>query len=96
VSRQTKLSFSLYDLAVIYGSYKAACYLDSLIATLDLPNALAYTALRVVVWAFYTFFAGLFGTGIWVIGHECGHQAFSESKTVNSVAGWILHSAYVQ
>lgn len=85
--------YIFYDLAVIFASYKGAVYLDSLVPTLDLSSPYAYTALRVVIWAFYTIFAGLFGTGIWVIGHECGHQAFSESKTINSIVGWVLHSA---
>jgi fatty acid desaturase len=32
-------------------------------------------------------------TGLWVIAHECGHQGFSESKTINNAVGWVLHSA---
>jgi hypothetical protein len=31
-------------------------------------------------------------TGLWIIAHECGHQAFSESKTINNAVGWVLHS----
>lgn len=31
--------------------------------------------------------------GLWVIAHECGHQGFSESKTINNAVGWVLHSA---
>jgi len=38
---------------------------------------------------------GLPATGLWVIAHECGHQAFSTSKTINNTVGWVLHSAYV-
>lgn len=33
--------------------------------------------------------------GVWVIAHECGHQAFSESKQLNNAVGWVLHSAFV-
>ncbi|EWZ46122.1 fatty acid desaturase-domain-containing protein [Fusarium oxysporum Fo47] len=36
---------------------------------------------------------GIFGTGLWVIAHECGYQAFSESRLVNDATGWVLHSA---
>lgn len=36
---------------------------------------------------------GLPATGLWVIAHECGHQAFSASKTINNSVGWILHSS---
>lgn len=76
--------------------YKATTYLDTLInpTTLALPNPHLYTVARVSLWALYGFWAGLFATGIWVIGHECGHQAFSESKTINNTVGWVLHSAY--
>jgi omega-6 fatty acid desaturase (delta-12 desaturase) len=31
--------------------------------------------------------------GVWVIGHECGHRAYSESNAVNDTVGLILHSA---
>ncbi|KAI9626409.1 hypothetical protein H4Q26_017872 [Puccinia striiformis f. sp. tritici PST-130] len=31
-------------------------------------------------------------SGIWVIAHECGHQAFSSSKTINNTVGLVLHS----
>lgn len=77
--------------------YKATVYLDTLInpTTFALPNPHLYTVARISLWALYGFWAGLFATGIWVIGHECGHQAFSESKTINNTVGWILHSAYV-
>jgi omega-6 fatty acid desaturase (delta-12 desaturase) len=30
--------------------------------------------------------------GVWVIAHECGHQAFSSSQLVNDTVGFILHS----
>ncbi|KAF8883697.1 hypothetical protein BD779DRAFT_1674407 [Infundibulicybe gibba] len=30
-------------------------------------------------------------TGIWVIGHECGHEAFSDHKWVNNIFGFITH-----
>ena len=48
---------------------------------------------RFILWTAYTVLQGFFGTGIWVIAHECNHQAFSEYKTLNDVTGWILHSA---
>ena len=48
--------------------------------------------LRFVLWSLYTFLQGLFAIGIWVIAHECGHQAFSDYKALNDTTGWILHS----
>ncbi|RCK57605.1 Delta(12) fatty acid desaturase [Candida viswanathii] len=53
-----------------------------------LPNQF----LRFAAWAGYVWCQGLFGTGIWVLAHECGHQAFSDYGWVNDLVGWILHS----
>ncbi|RYP01984.1 hypothetical protein DL766_010570 [Monosporascus sp. MC13-8B] len=57
------------------------------------PENVPSTTARAVLWALYTFIQGLFGTGVWVLAHECGHQAFSTSKTLNDTVGWILHSS---
>lgn len=57
------------------------------------PEIIPSKAARVVLWGVYTFLQGLFGTGLWVLAHECGHQAFSPSRTFNNVVGWVLHSA---
>ncbi|KAH8698382.1 oleate delta-12 desaturase [Talaromyces proteolyticus] len=48
--------------------------------------------LRSGLWALYTVLQGLFGTGLWVLAHECGHQSFSTSKVLNDTVGWICHS----
>lgn len=80
---------------MIWCLYQATIYVERLIdpSVISLPNPYLYTAARISLWALYGFWAGLFATGIWVIGHECGHQAFSESKTINNTVGWVLHSA---
>lgn len=57
------------------------------------PETIPSTPARAGLWALYTVLQGFFGTGIWVLAHECGHQAFSTSKTINNVTGWFLHSA---
>jgi len=85
--------YILGDVIGIAGTYKAATFAETFITPALLPNPLARTAARVSLWALYGFVTGLFGTGLWVIAHECGHQAFSESKTINNAVGWILHSA---
>ena len=36
---------------------------------------------------------GAVATGVWVIAHECGHQAFSKWQAVNDGVGLVLHSA---
>ena len=57
------------------------------------PEYVPSIALRTGLWTVYTFVQGLFGTGLWVLAHECGHQSFSPSKTLNDTVGWICHSA---
>ncbi|EEH42439.1 uncharacterized protein PADG_07259 [Paracoccidioides brasiliensis Pb18] len=57
------------------------------------PEYIPSTPIRAGLWGFYTFLQGLFGTGLWVMAHECGHQAFSPSKLLNDTVGWICHSA---
>ncbi|KAL9039195.1 MAG: hypothetical protein Q9214_004976, partial [Letrouitia sp. 1 TL-2023] len=57
------------------------------------PENVPSTALRATLWAVYTFVQGLFGTGLWVLSHECGHQSFSPSKILNDTVGWFCHSA---
>lgn len=87
--------YVFWDLFVIGCIYKTASYLDTFIdpSVVDLPHPYLYRSARFALWSLYGFWAGLFATGIWVIGHECGHQAFSESKIINNTVGWILHSA---
>ncbi|EIW81347.1 oleoyl phosphatidylcholine desaturase [Coniophora puteana RWD-64-598 SS2] len=87
--------YIVWDLVVIGSVYKAATYLDAFItpSQLSLPHPYLYPFARFAVWAVYSFWVGLFATGLWVIAHECGHQAFSESKFVNNFVGWVLHSA---
>ncbi|KAJ9641937.1 hypothetical protein H2199_005151 [Coniosporium tulheliwenetii] len=57
------------------------------------PETIPSTPVRAGLWALYTVIQGLFGTGLWVLAHECGHQSFSPSKTLNDTVGWICHSA---
>ncbi|SLM38213.1 delta-12 fatty acid desaturase [Lasallia pustulata] len=48
--------------------------------------------LRYAAWATYGYVQGLAFTGLWVLGHECGHTAFSPSQLLNDTVGWVLHS----
>ena len=57
------------------------------------PEYIPSVPVRGLLWAVYTFVQGLFGTGLWVLAHECGHQSFSPSKTLNDTIGFICHSA---
>ncbi|ORY66615.1 fatty acid desaturase-domain-containing protein [Pseudomassariella vexata] len=57
------------------------------------PENVPSTTARGALWGLYTVLQGLFGTGMWVLAHECGHQAFSPSKVLNDTVGWVLHSS---
>ncbi|KAH8648132.1 fatty acid desaturase-domain-containing protein [Tricladium varicosporioides] len=50
------------------------------------------TSLRIIAWSLYGWLQGLVFTGLWVLGHECGHGAFSTSKALNDRIGFALHS----
>jgi len=88
-------TYLIWDFFLLACIYKAAEYVDSLVqpSVIELPYPILYGLGRFAVWALYTFASGLVMTGLWVIAHECGHQAFSESKFVNNFVGSVLHSA---
>ncbi|CAB9528112.1 Delta(12) acyl-lipid conjugase (11E,13E-forming) [Seminavis robusta] len=44
-------------------------------------------------WNIYGVVMGYAIGGLWCIGHECGHGAFSDYPVVNGTVGWICHSA---
>jgi len=44
-------------------------------------------------WNLYAFWQGTALTGLWVIGHECGHGAFSSNPVLNDIVGFVLHTA---
>lgn len=48
---------------------------------------------QILAWAAYMFVQGCVGTGLWILGHECGHGAFSPYRRVNDFLGWLIHSA---
>ncbi|KAF8067845.1 oleoyl phosphatidylcholine desaturase [Lyophyllum atratum] len=84
-------AYAFWDLFVIGCIYKATLYAEAYIPLLPYPTFHGFA--WVALWAFYSFWVGLFGMGLWVIAHECGHQAFSASKQLNNAVGWVLHSA---
>ncbi|KIY65478.1 hypothetical protein CYLTODRAFT_492309 [Cylindrobasidium torrendii FP15055 ss-10] len=88
-------SYVFWDLFVLGALWKTTSIADTYIdpSVIALPHPLLYPAARFALWAFYSFWAGLWGTGIWILAHECGHGAFSESKKLNTVVGWVLHSS---
>ena len=103
-----KPSFSFYDVkkAVPKHCFQRSALRSSLYLVCDLAGLAVLVVLSSgidtanvvgavrwgVLWPLYWFWAGAFGTGLWVIAHECGHGAFSESSRLNDCVGLILHS----
>ncbi|KAH9845592.1 delta-12 desaturase [Teratosphaeria destructans] len=85
-SAATGLYYVARDIVSLAGTF----YLFNTVCT---PEYVPSTVARAVLWGVYTFIQGLFGTGLWVLAHECGHQSFSSSKTLNDTVGWLCHSA---
>ncbi|KAL7697634.1 Fatty acid desaturase [Lotmaria passim] len=50
-------------------------------------------AVKLVAWNMFWFTQGLTSTALWVLAHECGHQAFSPYRSLNNAVGLVLHSA---
>ena len=88
---------SLWDFFLIGAIYKTTTYIEPLITPeyISLPSPAAYSFARFTLWSLYGFATGLVATGLWVIAHECGHQAYSDSKFINNLVGWVLHSGCV-
>ncbi|KAI1382379.1 oleate delta-12 desaturase [Hypoxylon crocopeplum] len=76
------LSYVARDIALILATF----YLCNL-------GAAKFPSVTWLFWSVYGFLTGLFATGIWVLAHECGHQAFSPSKVFNDSLGLVLHSS---
>lgn len=44
------------------------------------------------LWIAYAVINGTIATGVWVLGHECGHHAFSDNNLKNEILGYLLHT----
>ncbi|GAA5868528.1 hypothetical protein JCM8547_003175 [Rhodosporidiobolus lusitaniae] len=85
--------YVVVDFAVIAALGYAASFIDSSFGKDGaLLSGNAGVAAKWASWAMYWWWQGLVFTGVWIIGHECGHQAFSASKTINNAMGLFLHS----
>lgn len=97
--QQSLLKSSLYlarDLIQLAATYGAMVYyvLPLLQSYQEkMPHPALYSLLKFAVWNLFWFVQGLNFTAIWVMAHECGHQAFSPSQAINDAVGFVLHSA---
>ncbi|PSR70427.1 hypothetical protein PHLCEN_2v13678 [Hermanssonia centrifuga] len=89
------LRFLTRDVLLAAVIWKAGTCIDPLCQRAELQVAitgLGAEVVRWIAWSTYWWFQGLVFTGIWVIGHECGHGAFSSSQRICDVIGFISHS----
>lgn len=77
-------AYLITDLIMIAALYYASTCID----TAPVPAHIRWG----ILWPLYWFFQGAVATGVWVISHECGHQAFSEYQWVNDSVGLVFHS----
>jgi omega-6 fatty acid desaturase (delta-12 desaturase) len=73
--------YALVNLIAIGVLFYLATFIDSL------PRHTSF-----LLWPLYWWFQGVAGVGIWILAHEAGHQAFSDSKRINTVVGFVLHT----
>lgn len=79
-------------------TFKSMMYAASSVAQVAACAALAWkfipmTAAAWPMWTAYALVCGTCATGAWVVAHECGHDAFSDNKTLQTAVGYVLHSA---
>jgi len=80
-----------FDLSVMCVLFYLCRFIDTTFTDADYGNRVG-PLLRHVLWMVYWAAQGCIMTGMWVIGHECGHGGFSDSETVNDIVGLIVHS----
>jgi fatty acid desaturase len=66
-------------------------YITSQLLSTDIPSESIDLVKWVLGWSAYIFSMGTIMFGPWILGHECGHGAFSPSQTFNDCFGFILH-----
>ena len=93
---QRSYFWSLFYLARDFAMAAAFVYATSQVLSTDLPDANS-EPLEILTWvagwSFYAFWMGTIMTGPWVLAHECGHGAFSDSQLFNDVVGFVVHQA---
>lgn len=64
----------------------------TLIPKVEFASSGTLAVVRGILWMAQLYAIGLFGFGLWILAHECGHGAFSSHQRVNDAIGWVLHS----
>ncbi|TVY65566.1 Delta(12)-acyl-lipid-desaturase [Lachnellula suecica] len=80
------LLYLFQDLALVTVTFLA-------FSKFNTPDHVPSIIIRSALWVVYGTLQMVFGCGIWINAHECGHMAFSQHKTLNDTIGFLLHSA---
>lgn len=72
---QRSLSYLFHDIALIVLLGILASYIDTFKSVI----------MRSSLWIMYWIAQSNVAFGAWVLGHECGHQAFSPSKVISKI-----------
>ncbi|KAK9665591.1 hypothetical protein RND81_14G121900 [Saponaria officinalis] len=79
-------SYLLHDLTISFILYYIAHnYFDLL------PKPLSFIA-----WAIYWFAQGSIMFGLWVLGHESAHNAFSDYRWLDDIVGLVIYSSLLE
>jgi len=87
----TSFRYLLVDLTVVAFLFYITNFIES--GVTDHAFGRWAPVLRSALWVAYWIVQGSVMTGLWVIGHECGHGGFSDSELVNDIVGFSVHSA---
>ncbi|KAI0346215.1 hypothetical protein BDW22DRAFT_1342467 [Trametopsis cervina] len=94
-STATSFRYLAQDIVMATCLGVAASHIDPWFRAQASSSASAMVFLQVAkwaTWAAYWWFQGLVFTGMWIVGHECGHGSFSPHKFLSDVVGFVLHS----
>ncbi|XP_018916121.2 uncharacterized protein [Bemisia tabaci] len=75
--------YLFHDIAILAGLFYVA---NNYIPLLPWP-------MKWLAWPLYWASAGTVGFGLWFMGHEMGHQAFSDYEWLNDAIGFLVHSS---
>jgi omega-3 fatty acid desaturase (delta-15 desaturase) len=75
------LFYLVWDYAILIALYYSVHWIES---TLGIVGLLAWYALM-----------GMFGSALFIVGHDCGHGTFSDYQWVNDVFGHVAHAPLI-
>ncbi|EMD37162.1 hypothetical protein CERSUDRAFT_155708, partial [Gelatoporia subvermispora B] len=88
------LAYLMRDISMAGIAWKLATLIDPFFAKQGVAELFGgfCPLARWSMWLVYWWFQGLIFTGIWVIGHECGHGAFSPNQWICDLVGYTVHT----